>query len=106
MTEKDVYLLFFFFYLKVIPDLRKEINSLQMQRAEADKTMRAQNLQARGTEHTALDCLYVRMTRLKVSLSILMPSAKMSLITRQLLGEAKEEILIQRCAKKYLDCQC
>uniref|UniRef100_A0A8C2I0S8 Myosin VC n=1 Tax=Cyprinus carpio TaxID=7962 RepID=A0A8C2I0S8_CYPCA len=81
-TEENTFTiyLFIFFNLKVIPDLRKEINSLQMQRAEADKTMRAQNLQARGTEHTALDCLYVRMTRLKASLSILMPSAKMMFI--------------------------
>ncbi|XP_016298040.1 unconventional myosin-Vc [Sinocyclocheilus anshuiensis] len=63
-------------HVKVIPDLRKEINSLQMQRAEADKTTRAQNLQAR---------------------------AKMSLITRQLLGEAKEEILIQRLNEEALD---
>ncbi|KTF90097.1 hypothetical protein cypCar_00047533, partial [Cyprinus carpio] len=47
-----------------------------MQRAEADKTVRAQNLQAR---------------------------AKMSLITRQLLGEAKEEILIQRLNEEALD---
>jgi len=38
--------------LKVIPDLRKEINSLQMQRAEAEKTKRAQSLQARGIKQT------------------------------------------------------
>ncbi|XP_052399957.1 unconventional myosin-Vc [Carassius gibelio] len=63
-------------HVKVIPDLRKEINSLQMQRAEADKTLRAQNLQAR---------------------------AKMSSIARQLLGEAKEEILIQRLNEEALD---
>ncbi|XP_051740847.1 unconventional myosin-Vc [Ctenopharyngodon idella] len=56
-------------HVKIIPDLRKEINSLQMQRAEADKAMRAQSLQAR---------------------------AKMGLITRQLLRNTTEEDLIQR----------
>ncbi|XP_073720711.1 unconventional myosin-Vc isoform X1 [Misgurnus anguillicaudatus] len=56
-------------HVKVIPDLRKEINSLQMQRDEADKTMKAQSQQAR---------------------------AKISVITRQLLGEAKEEEFIRR----------
>ncbi|KAK7117256.1 hypothetical protein R3I94_022725 [Phoxinus phoxinus] len=63
-------------HVKVIPDLRKEINSLQMQRAEADKTKRAQSLQAR---------------------------AKMSLIMRQLLGNTAEEDLIQRLNKEASD---
>ncbi|KAK7121855.1 hypothetical protein R3I93_022826 [Phoxinus phoxinus] len=63
-------------HVKVIPDLRKEINSLQMQRAEADKTKRAQSLQAR---------------------------AKMSLIMRQLLGNTAEEDLIQRLNKEDND---
>ncbi|XP_073798784.1 unconventional myosin-Vc isoform X1 [Danio rerio] len=63
-------------HVKVIPDLRKEINNLQIQRAEAEKTLRAQNLQAR---------------------------AKMNLITRQLLGDATEQDLIQRLNEEASD---
>ncbi|KAG1952451.1 unconventional myosin-Vc [Pimephales promelas] len=63
-------------HVKVIPDLRKEINSLQMQRAEAEKTKRAQSLQAR---------------------------AKMSLIARQLLSHTAEEDLIHRLNEEASD---
>ncbi|XP_051978889.1 unconventional myosin-Vc isoform X2 [Xyrauchen texanus] len=63
-------------HVKIIPDLRKEINSLQMQKAEADKNIKAQSEQVR---------------------------AKMSLITRQLLGEAVEEALIHRMNEEALD---
>ncbi len=83
--------------LKVIPDLRKEINSLQTQRAEADKTTRAQNLQARGTVQNILP--WTALSLCVNDFIHFMPSAKMSLITRQLLGEAKGENLIQRCVK-------
>ncbi|KAI7812276.1 putative unconventional myosin-Vc, partial [Triplophysa rosa] len=63
-------------HVKVIPDLRKEINSLQMQKDEADKTIKAQSQQAR---------------------------AKISVITRQLLGEATEEELIRRLHDEVVD---
>ncbi|KAA0724673.1 Unconventional myosin-Vc [Triplophysa tibetana] len=63
-------------HVKVIPDLRKEINSLQMQKDEAEKTIKAQNQQAR---------------------------AKISVITRQLLGEASEEELIRRLHEEDVD---
>lgn len=45
---ENVYFLYLW-CLQVIPDLRKEINSLQMQKEEADKNIKAQNQQARGT---------------------------------------------------------
>ncbi|XP_072528419.1 unconventional myosin-Vc [Salminus brasiliensis] len=60
-------------HVKVIPELRKEINSLQTEKDEADRKIK---------EHT-------QQTR-----------EKMNLITRQLLGEAKEEELILRMKKE------
>ncbi|KAI4903113.1 hypothetical protein NFI96_015690, partial [Prochilodus magdalenae] len=63
-------------HVKVIPELRKEINSLQMEKDETDRKMREQTQQTRE---------------------------KMNLITRQLLGETKEEELILRMKKEVTE---
>ncbi|XP_060770464.1 unconventional myosin-Vc isoform X2 [Neoarius graeffei] len=55
-------------HVKVIPELHKEINSLQNEKIEADRKMRDQTEQTR---------------------------AKMNTITRQLLGETKEDIILR-----------
>ncbi|XP_017562180.1 unconventional myosin-Vc isoform X1 [Pygocentrus nattereri] len=60
-------------HVKVIPELRKEINSLQMEKDETDRKIREQTQQTRE---------------------------KMNLITRHLLGEAKEEELLLRMKKE------
>ncbi|XP_066522959.1 unconventional myosin-Vc [Hoplias malabaricus] len=60
-------------HVKVIPDLRKEIHSLQTEKVESDKKMRVQ------AQHT---------------------TEKINWITRQLLCEAKEEELILRMKKE------
>ncbi|KAM9496362.1 unconventional myosin-Vc [Clarias gariepinus] len=56
-------------HVKVIPELHKQINSLQNEKAEANRKMREQSEQTR---------------------------AKMNMITRQLLGETKEDDTILR----------
>ncbi|MCI4382023.1 hypothetical protein PGIGA_G00258860 [Pangasianodon gigas] len=60
-------------HVKVIPELHKEINSLQNEKTEADRKLREQTEQTR---------------------------AKMNMITRQLLGETKEEEIILRLKKE------
>ncbi|XP_017341612.1 unconventional myosin-Vc [Ictalurus punctatus] len=60
-------------HVKVIPELHKEINSLQNERIEADRKMKEQAEQTR---------------------------AKMNIITRQLLGETKDEEIILRLTKE------
>ncbi|KAG7324176.1 hypothetical protein KOW79_012192 [Hemibagrus wyckioides] len=60
-------------HVKVIPELHKEINSLQNEKIEAERKMREQTEQTR---------------------------AKINMITRQLLGDTKEEEIILRLNKE------
>ncbi|XP_076847044.1 unconventional myosin-Vc isoform X2 [Brachyhypopomus gauderio] len=63
-------------HVKVIPELRREINSLKLEKVDMDRRLREQTQQT---------------------------TEKMNLITRQLLGEAKEEELMLRLTKEVTE---
>lgn len=83
-------------HVKLIPELNREINSLQNQRNGAERKMKQQSEQARGTDRKSpcTTVTPVHQHTVKVVLSNL-STAKMVEITRQLLsGVVQEEVLL------------